>query len=137
MRILRGHHLLCVHGFQGFGYSPSFIQKMEEIVSEVRNEQLHFPIRVVTELDDACSACPHRRDGYCGAGEGSEKHVMGMDRKVIAHLGLEAGKTYSKKELIARTIERVKPEDLELLCDGCSWLRYGVCKEGIARLREK
>ena len=60
-RILRGHHLLCVHGFKGMGYSPSFVEKMKEIVADIRNPEKDFDIKVVAGFDEACLACPHIR----------------------------------------------------------------------------
>lgn len=136
-RILRGHHLLCVHGFRGMGYSPAFVEKMTEIVKDVRNDEQDFLIKVVAAFDDACMACPNRGQEQCEAGEGSNEHVLSMDEKVINHLGLQKEKYYSKTELVFLTASKVKPDDLEYLCANCSWLQYGVCKEGIAELREK
>ncbi|MFP3361855.1 DUF1284 domain-containing protein, partial [Planococcus sp. SIMBA_143] len=56
---------------------------------------------------------------------------------VIHHLGLKPGEVYMKSELINTTAQKVKPEDLDHLCEGCSWLEYGVCKDGIEALRKK
>ena len=134
-RILRGHHLLCVHGFKGMGYSPEFITRMTEIVNDIRDQEKDFMIRVVAAFDDACMACPHRGKTGCEAAEGSNDHVLSMDEKVIRHLGLEPGKAYKKSELLALTAEKVEPGNLDHLCAGCSWLRYGVCKEGIRAIR--
>lgn len=134
---LRGHHLLCVHGFRGMGYSPDFIIKMSEIVEDIRNGQLDYPIKVVDSLDDTCGACPHKGELTCQAGEGSNEHVVSMDRRVIRQLGLEAGTVYEKSDLVKWTAEKVKPDNLDALCKGCSWLAYGVCKEGIAALNEE
>ncbi|MBO8177886.1 MAG: DUF1284 domain-containing protein [Bacillus sp. (in: Bacteria)] len=136
-RTLRGHHLLCVHGFQGMGYSPAFVEKMSEIVQDIRNDRLDFPIRVIEGLDEACRACPHHGIGRCEASEQSDAHVRFLDRNVIEHLGLEKGKEYPKSLLIALTATKVRPEDLDSLCKGCSWLSYGICKQGIQKLREK
>ncbi|UFJ42102.1 DUF1284 domain-containing protein [Brevibacillus humidisoli] len=135
--VLRGHHLLCVHGFQGMGYSPAFIEKMAAIVQEIRDPERDFPIRVVRGFDDTCMACPNKGEEKCVAGPESEEHVQRLDRNVIEHLGLVEGSTYVKSQLVALTRERVQPDDLERLCDGCSWLSYGVCKTGIARLKEE
>lgn len=132
---LRGHHLLCVHGFRGMGYSPSFVEKMKEIVKEIRNEEKDFPIQVVVALDEACSACPHHGESTCQASPRSNDHVVAMDRRVIKHLGLEENKIYWKSELLQRTAASVRPDDLDHLCANCSWLPYGVCKEGIANVR--
>jgi uncharacterized protein len=134
-KVLRGHHLLCVHGFRGMGYSPDFIKKMGSIVEDVRNDEKDFEIKVVAAFDDACMACPHRGQTECEANEGSNEHVLSMDWKVIKHLGLEEGKAYKKLELLKLTASKVEPDDLDSLCEGCSWLSYGVCKEGIEGLR--
>lgn len=135
--VLRGHHLLCVHGFRGMGYSPGFVEKMRDIVSQIRDEQKDFPVTVVAALDDACSACPNKGEIICKASEGSNDHVLFLDNNVIQAIGLTPGTTYQKSDLVQLTAERIKPNDLDDLCKGCSWLSYGVCKEGISQLREK
>jgi uncharacterized protein len=132
--VLRGHHLLCVHGFQGMGYSPAFVAKMGEIVERIRDPRQDFPIRVVRDFDDACQACPNKGAERCEASPDSEEHVQTLDRNVLTHLGLTAGEVYLKSELVERTRRLVAPDDLAFLCAGCSWYEYGVCREGIARL---
>ncbi|CAM4053850.1 DUF1284 domain-containing protein [Mesobacillus zeae] len=136
-KILRGHHLLCVHGFRGMGYSPGFVRRMAEIVADIRDESKDFYIKTVEAFDDACMACPHQGMEECEAGEGSNEHVLEMDGRVLRHLGLQHGKSYLKSELILLTAEKVIPDDLDTLCANCSWLSYGVCKKGIADLRKK
>lgn len=111
-RSLRGHHLLCVHGFQGMGYSPRFVKRMNEIVEDIRNEELDFPIRAIVDLDDACSVCPHNGESFCATSVGADKHVKSMDRKVIDHLQLEEGKLYRKSKLVKWTATMVDPDDL-------------------------
>jgi uncharacterized protein len=135
--VLRGHHLLCVHGFQGMGYSPEFVKKMKAIVEKIRDDQMDFPIKVEAAFDDACYACPNKGKTICEASEGSNEHVISMDKKVIHQLELIEGALYAKSLLVRLTAEKVKPSDLDHLCQGCSWLPYGVCKEGIQSLNEK
>lgn len=135
-KVLRGHHLLCVHGFRGMGYSPEFVKTMESIVNDIRDPEQDFYIKVVAAFDDACMSCPHRGLEICEAGEGSNEHVLSMDGKIIRHLGLEPGNSYLKSSLVKLTAEKVEPDDLDYLCKNCSWLSYGVCKEGIADLRK-
>ena len=136
MKRLRGHHLLCVHGFRGMGYSPKFVHKMEGVVKDMRDKSIDFPIRVVVALDETCSACPHNGGDICKARPDSQAHVTSMDRKVLAKLGLTAGESYMKSDIIQRIQHRVEPDDLDDLCAGCSWLQYGVCKEGIRNVKE-
>lgn len=128
--------MLCVHGFRGMGYSPDFVKKMTEIVAAVRDESRTFPIRVMEDLDEACGFCPNRGDGICAASPGSDVHVKQLDRRIMAHIGLTHGETIDKAELVRRTALSVRPEHLDELCRGCSWLSYGVCKEGIRQLNE-
>jgi hypothetical protein len=134
-RILRGHHLLCVHGFRGMGYSPEFVEKMKEIVEEIRDVTLEFPIRVVVGLDETCSFCPNKKGGYCNSPK-SDSFIVNLDEKVVSHLGIKEGEEYKKSELVSLVARKVTPEDLDHLCEGCSWLAYGVCKEGIANLKQ-
>jgi len=136
IRKLRGHHLLCVHGFQGMGYSPSFIAKMQEIVEQVRDPECDIWLEVTIGFDEACSACPHRGEAKCEADEDSDLSVKRMDANVIRHLELEPEGTYRKEWLVRRTARMVEPDDLDTLCADCSWLAEGVCKEGIRSLRE-
>ncbi|MDQ0214651.1 hypothetical protein J2S13_001048 [Oikeobacillus pervagus] len=136
-KVLRGHHLLCVHGFRGMGYNDGFVAKMKEIVEDIRNEEKDFFIQVVADLDQACAACPNRGETRCEASANSNEHVLTLDENVIHHLGLKKGESYLKSELVALTAKRVVPDDLDILCKNCSWLAAGVCKEGMANLRKK
>ncbi|OAT85082.1 [Fe-S]-binding protein [Bacillus sp. MKU004] len=136
-RKLRGHHLLCTHGFRGMGYSEGFVKVMSDITDDIRDEDSDFQVQVLQGFDDACQACPHRGRTACEKSEDSNGHVLSMDGKVISHLGLTAGETYMKSDLVHLTVEKVNPDDLDYLCEGCSWLEYGVCKEGIRELKEK
>ncbi|MFT9847512.1 DUF1284 domain-containing protein [Aneurinibacillus sp. REN35] len=135
IRKLRGHHLLCIHGFQGMGYSPAFIEKMQEIVEQVRDPDCDIWLEVTIGFDEACSACPHQGATKCEASVDSDIHVKQMDARVMRHLELEADATYRKAWLVRRTARMVAPDDLDTLCAGCSWLEQGVCKDGINKLR--
>jgi uncharacterized protein len=134
-RVLRGHHLLCVHGFQGMGYSASFVEKMTEIVEKIRDEEKDFPIQIVEGFDEACSACPHQGETLCQNTIETDNHVRQLDRNVMQKLGIKHGEVWSKEELVRHTVNNVEPDDLDELCAGCSWLSYGVCKTGIEKLQ--
>ncbi|TMW70670.1 DUF1284 domain-containing protein [Alteribacter natronophilus] len=136
-RQLRGHHLLCVHGFQGMGYSPGFVKRMDEIVTQIRDEDQDFGIRVLVDLDDACQVCPHNGGTHCAASPGSDAHVKGLDTRAVEHLKLKPGKLYRKSKLVEWTARMVKPDDLDHICRGCSWLSHGVCKAGIEKLNQE
>jgi uncharacterized protein len=136
-RVLRGHHLLCVHGFQGMGYSPRFVERMTEIVKEIRNDEVDFAIQVVEGFDQACAACPNKGDTMCKDQVETDAHVRQLDQNVMRKLGISHGDVWSKDELVIHTAKTVEPDDLDELCANCSWLSYGVCKAGIAKLKKE
>ncbi|MBM7587873.1 hypothetical protein JOC86_004448 [Bacillus pakistanensis] len=136
-RAIRGHHLLCIHGFKGMGYSPAFVDEMGAIVKDFNSNREDIEIEVRASFDDACFACPHKGETKCEKSEDSNQHVLSLDHRVINHLGISPGESYNKNELLSHTAEKVSPEDLDHLCEGCSWLSFGVCKEGIQDLKEK
>ena len=35
---LRGHHLLCIQGYQGYGYSEKFTDNMDNIIEDLIKE---------------------------------------------------------------------------------------------------
>mgnify|MGYP001943059020 CR=1 FL=1 len=137
MMVLRAHHLLCAQGFQGMGYSSGFVKEFSKIVEKIRDEEQDFSIQVIAGLDDACQYCPNKGEDKCLADEASNEQVLIMDLRVISHLGLIEGASYPKSYLLRLIAKEISPDDLDYLCRNCSWLKFGVCKEGIARLREK
>ena len=128
--------ICCVFTGSGGWVHPDFVRQMDSIVKDIRDTEKDFPIQVVAALDDVCMACPNRGESVCQAAPGSNEHVLSMDEKAIRHLGLNPGETYQKSELVALTANKVDPSDLDYICKGCSWLSYGVCKEGIQDLKK-
>ncbi|WP_339060294.1 DUF1284 domain-containing protein [Tepidibacillus marianensis] len=142
MITLRGHHLLCIHGFRGMGYSESFVEEMKKIVTVFRDDLTNpsLEVKIANSLDNVCQGCPNNGKTRCLADDKSENadhHVSQMDQRVMRKLEIQPGRIYTKQELLIKTQEKVAPEDLDQLCEGCSWLAYGVCKEGMVQLRER
>lgn len=131
---LRAHHVICALGYEGHGYSDAFTANMTRIVTE----GLRAPggdavqIEIVAAADAICAPCPERRGELCA----KQAQIAGLDARHGAALGLRAGDRLSWAEAKARVAERVAPEDLEQICDGCAWLGLGLCAAAVARLRE-
>jgi hypothetical protein len=47
---IRAHHLLCVQGFQGYGYSPDFEQHMGSVVTFL-NLNPSFKLQIVARME--------------------------------------------------------------------------------------
>ncbi|MSQ14377.1 MAG: DUF1284 domain-containing protein [Dehalococcoidia bacterium] len=133
---LRGHHLLCVLGFKGMGYSQSFIDNMAEVVAQLRDS--HDPsIEIVDGPDDICLAAPGRVGDSCGhSGRlDSEARVRDHDLRVLKWLGVASGTLVEWSRVKKMVAERMKPSDLALTCPSCPWRPLGVCAEGIEAVR--
>lgn len=123
----RPHHVLCTIGFQGKGYSAAFVQNYIALKKELQDDT---QVRIVAKTDDICSACPHQRDAQCT----KEKKIQRLDARHAKALGLKEGMLYTWGTLFERVRQHVKPEDLDILCQGCVWLPFGVCQNACAKL---
>ena len=132
---LRAHHLLCLHGFQGLGYDDRFVENMAEVCKRVRAEP-GPEIVVVDEPDDICAPCPHTFGSACGkSGGDAEERAKELDHRVLAKLGINPEQVFSRNDLLALLQEKITPEDLVSVCEGCEWLPFDYCAEGLRRNR--
>lgn len=131
-RSIRGHHLLCLHGFQGIGYSESFVDGMSEYVRDMKKTNQPLHLKIIIGQDELCKNCPHDGDDICLS---NNSLVQKIDEEVIKKLQLKPNKVYEKEFLLKKTAKHIHPNDLETICNGCQWLEMGVCKEGIKRLQ--
>ncbi len=128
----RPHHFLCALGFEGKGYSDAFTANMSRMVDGI----LRSPdgdetlLSVTFEADDICAPCPKRR----GVGCESQGKIDTLDRDHAAALKLSPEQTLSWAEAKERIVANVRPDDLDRLCSGCSWLDGGMCKSALTRL---
>ena len=127
---IRAHHLLCLLGFRGLGYSLEFTKKMGKVAEELRVNST-FPITILTECDVICASCPHNKDNKCCKKPYSELKVKARDLEVLRRIGLTTGTHISLGTIWARIKKRLTPEDLVLICQGCEWLELGYCTKGL------
>lgn len=59
---LRYHHLNCIPGFEGKGYSPEFCGNMADIKKRIESGEEY---ELVLCADDICRACPNLQNGVC------------------------------------------------------------------------
>ena len=126
---LRGHHLLCLLGYRGMGYSDDFCVNMTAIYETLRT-QPHTEIEIITGPDDVCRAYPPDKAYHC------EGTVYGLDEAVLAKLGLHVNERGSWQSICDRVAGTMVPEDIRHLCATCPWEKYGVCAEGVGLLAD-
>ncbi len=131
---LRPHHLLCTQGYSGKGYSDGFVEGMDRVTKELR-ENADALVDITFSSDSICEACPSK----CGEGKClSDPKVLHYDACVREILGLEE-KIYSYQDLIDRLDSYLMSGDgdelLRAICGNCEWYPVSACSKNIISKR--
>ena len=114
---LRGHHLLCLQGFQGYGYSEDFVSNMTRI-NELRKSK-DYIISLTNEPDDICSACPNLNNNMC-ENEIQNSIIVKMDNEVLSKLN--SNKEHNSIDLFDEVSSKFNSlKSVENVCNGCKW----------------
>jgi len=127
---LRGHHLLCLLGYRGKGYSAAFCANMTRVYETLRTAP-ETEIELILGPDDICAAFPADQESHCENGS-----VYRKDEEIARQIGIAVGEKRTWASLCADVAERVRPDDIGSLCMDCRWEPYGLCREGVAHIRE-
>jgi hypothetical protein len=114
---LRGHHLLCLKGFQGYGYDENFVENMADVNSKRKLNET--TISLTSKADDLCACCPNLKNGLC-ENEQQNKIIAGMDGEVLKKL--DSSKEYNSIELFKKVDELFDTkESVSKICFNCKW----------------
>ncbi len=118
---------MCTLAFQGYGYSPKFIENYREIVNQIDGNS-NIQIEVVNNLDSICNACPNKtKQNKCN----KQAKVSQLDSRHMEVLGIKIGDTVIWSEMTKKIKEEMSLEKFEYACSGCEWKPYGICKKMI------
>lgn len=126
---LRGHHLFCLLGYRGKGYSEGFCANMTEIYETLRMKP-ETMIEIVSGLDAICAAFPSDQPSHC-----HNRTVYHKDQEILERVLMKIGESASWAEICEAVARNVMPEDINQICSDCIWHPLGVCQEGIAHIR--
>jgi len=132
---LRGHHLLCLQGYQGYGYDTKFKAKMETIIEQVNAND--YKLTITNSADDLCESCPNLKDGKCVEGleisdnssenknnmNKNNSKIVNMDNIVIEKAKLEKNREYSFNEAISiinKSFHNI--QNAKKVCKDCKWI---------------
>jgi hypothetical protein len=115
---IRAHHLLCLQGFQGYGYSQKFLDHLSEIVDKITNNSQLF-LEITNYPDVICDQCPNLSDFQCNLPVG-EKVIREMDKLVIKKLGIFKGYIGESKTILEKTYT-LEENDAKIICRNCGW----------------
>ncbi|WP_296887235.1 DUF1284 domain-containing protein [uncultured Methanobrevibacter sp.] len=115
---LRGHHLLCLQGFQGYGYSKDFVLNMTRI-NKLRKTN-DCTITLTNDPDDICSACPNLKNNLC-ENEKQNEIIVKMDEEVLSQLNFDI--EYNSIDLFSEVSSKFNSlKSVENVCNGCKWV---------------
>lgn len=113
---IRAHHLLCLQGFQGYGYDKNFTMGMEEILRVLKSDPSPN-IQVVTEADEICGICPNLVDEECV----DCLKIKTMDLNVIKTINLDENQIITFKKALQIIDRELSLESIKTICEGCVW----------------
>ena len=115
--VLRGHHLLCLKGFQGYGYDDIFVENMSDVNSMRKLDST--TVTAINSPDDICKACPNLKDGIC-VNEMHNEEIIRMDDEVLKKIG--SAKEHNSVELFEKIDEIFNTKDsVSKICFDCMW----------------
>ena len=95
---LRGHHLLCLQGFQGYGYDDKFVKNMSYINNLRKSE--NTTVSITNKADDICRCCPNLKNNLCG-NEKQNAEIIKMDNEILSKI--DNSKEYDALKLFNET----------------------------------
>ncbi|WP_078434754.1 DUF1284 domain-containing protein [Metabacillus halosaccharovorans] len=122
---LRGHHIFCLLGYRGMGYSKDYIENMTRLHQTLR-EMPKTSVQLISGPDHLCDKYPNNGKYHC-----QDDHIYERDAVILEKLGLQIGQILKWEEIEAIINKRIIPSDIQTVCKSCYWRTYGVCEEGV------
>ncbi|MCM3707066.1 MULTISPECIES: DUF1284 domain-containing protein [Cytobacillus] len=127
---LRGHHLFCLLGYRGMGYSREYAENMTRIHQTLRDNPRTW-IQLVIGPDHLCEKYPNSGEYHC-----EHNDIYERDAVILEKLGLHIGQILYWQDIESNIRKHALPTDIQTVCETCSWRSYGVCEEGIRDILE-
>ena len=125
---LRGHHLICLHFFNGKGYNREFTKNLRRVLEKSEN----LGVEVSVGADDVCMECPYMRDKKCRSEDHSNQEIIEMDEFAMKLLK-EASDSKLGWNALKEKIPAIFHLWLERYCKRCCWTN--ACEENLYYLR--
>lgn len=126
---LRGHHLICLHFFQGEGYDAGFVENLDSVLKKTAAA----PIRIVRGADDVCGRCPHCANERCIYNEHADEETREMDKKALDLLNFDQNAEIGWGK-IKEKLPAVFASWYRSYCTSCGWRKACEKDEAFRRL---
>ncbi|WP_338453166.1 DUF1284 domain-containing protein [Niallia oryzisoli] len=127
---LRGHHIFCLLGYRGMGYSQEYVENMTKLHHTLRDNP-HTFIELIEGPDQLCEKYPNTGNYHC-----EENRIYARDSAILKKLKLEIGQILTWEDIESRIKKYIIPSDIKTVCETCTWRSYGVCEEGVQEILE-
>jgi uncharacterized protein len=117
---IRAHHLLCMQGFQGYGYNKDFERHMGMIITFL-NSNPSTKVQIVTKTDEICSHCPYKYKSLCNRDKNSHFKIEKLDNFVIKKALLKENHVYQIVDVLKLVNNNIDQNSLIEICDRCGW----------------
>ena len=119
--MIRAHHLLCMQGFQGYGYDQAFVDNFKKILEMVEDDPF-YEITIVDESDIFCACCPNNHQGICKRSPDADSNIKSIDNEVLKGIGKESGNQDNYRNLLKIINNTFKSmDDVKDICGDCDW----------------
>lgn len=125
---LRGHHLFCLLGYRGMGYSREYVENMTKVHQTLRSHP-ETVVELVEGPDQLCNKYPNSGEYHC-----KDQNIYVRDTVILEKMGLKIGEKLTWQEIEQRVKNFVVPTDIQTVCETCHWKSFGVCEEGIQQI---
>jgi len=127
--VFRGHHLVCLHFYDGTGFYPEYVEHLAGTIKKAEDGL----VDICPGADCICARCPYLKDGGCASYENAEADIRLMDRKALELLELPSDGSIVWKDIRVK-VERIFPEWHKSYCRECSWREACEKNEDYRRL---
>ena len=113
---LRGHHLICLHFFNGEGYTQKFAENLRDVLQKTKSED----VEISPGADDICEGCPHLEQMRCRFTEDADEGIREMDKRALELLQKGEGSKVKWHE-IQKRIPELFYSWYGTYCTTCGW----------------
>ncbi|MDD3984568.1 MAG: DUF1284 domain-containing protein [Methanobacterium sp.] len=117
---IRAHHILCIQGFQGYGYSKDFETHMQRIIIFLDTHPT-TKIQIITKTDEICSYCPYNYKNSCNMDKYSPIIMEKLDKLIIKKFLLKENEIYPIEDILKLVNDNINHNTLIEICGNCSW----------------
>jgi len=111
---IRAHHLLCIQGFQGYGYSEEFTENMLKVIQNLKSFPNH-KIQITTCCDAICACCPHNIGDKCTESSNSNEKIKEPSKNQDFSSLRKNNFLYSKQEVFESREPEIRRMDIKVL----------------------